>query len=41
MLAEIKSKMLLPRPEEDDDEEDDPQVELSKDCKNMKDSKSS
>ena len=30
MLAEIKSKMLLPRPEEDDDEEDDPRAELVK-----------
>ena len=30
MLAEIKSKMLLPRPEEDDEEEDDPRAELVK-----------
>ena len=30
MLAEIKSKMLLPRPEEHDDEEDDPRAELVK-----------
>ena len=30
MLAEIKSKMLLPRPEEDDEDEDDPRAELVK-----------
>ena len=30
MLAEIKSKMLLPRPEEDEEEEDDPRAELVK-----------
>jgi segregation and condensation protein A len=28
MLAEIKSRMLLPRPEADDEEEDDPRAEL-------------
>ena len=28
MLAEIKSRMLLPRPEAEDDEEDDPRAEL-------------
>ena len=28
MLAEIKSRMLLPRPEEEEDEEDDPRAEL-------------
>jgi len=28
MLAEIKSRMLLPRPETDDDEEEDPRAEL-------------
>ena len=28
MLAEIKSRILLPRPEEDDEEEDDPRAQL-------------
>ena len=28
MLAEIKSRMLLPRPQSEDDDEDDPRAEL-------------